>query len=87
MTDQILDRDQTDNELVSGVNDDYASKYGFSDVEDYVFKAERGLNEEVVRAISARKGEPEWMLENRLKAYQHFLGSADARLGRGFVGH
>jgi Fe-S cluster assembly protein SufB len=32
-----------------------------------------GLNEDVVRAISARKQEPEWLLEWRLKAYRHFL--------------
>jgi len=32
-----------------------------------------GLSEDVVRAISAKKGEPEWMLEWRLKAYKHFL--------------
>ncbi len=32
-----------------------------------------GLNEDVVRAISARKGEPEFMLEWRLKAYRHWL--------------
>ncbi len=32
-----------------------------------------GLNEDVVRAISAKKSEPEWMLEWRLKAYRHWL--------------
>jgi Fe-S cluster assembly protein SufB len=32
-----------------------------------------GLNEDVVRAISARKNEPEWMTEWRLKAYRHWL--------------
>src|SRR3954462_12626955 len=32
-----------------------------------------GLNEGVVRAISARKGEPEWLLEWRRKAYRHWL--------------
>ena len=32
-----------------------------------------GLDEGVVRAISARKGEPEWMTEWRLKAYRHWL--------------
>ena len=32
-----------------------------------------GLGEETVRAISARKGEPEWMLDWRLKAYRHWL--------------
>lgn len=48
-------------------------KYGFSVPEDYVFKAQRGLNEDVVRSISAHKNEPEWMLDFRLKSYQHFL--------------
>ncbi len=47
-------------------------QYGFHDVEDYVFKSERGLSEAVVRQISKIKNEPEWMLEVRLKAYEHF---------------
>ncbi len=34
----------------------------------------RGLSEDVVRLISAKKGEPEWLLEYRLKAYRHWLG-------------
>ncbi len=46
---------------------------GWSDEEDYVFKPRKGLNEELLREISAMKGEPEWMLEFRLKAYQRFL--------------
>src|SRR5271169_2543503 len=33
----------------------------------------RGLNEDIIRVISARKGEPEFMLEWRLKAYRHWL--------------
>jgi Fe-S cluster assembly protein SufB len=33
----------------------------------------RGLNEDVVRLISAKKGEPDWLLEYRLKAYRHWL--------------
>ena len=73
MADQILERELTENEIVAGVNEDYAAKYGFADVEDYVFKAEKGLNEGVIRAMSAMKREPEWMLELRLKAYQYFL--------------
>jgi Fe-S cluster assembly protein SufB len=32
-----------------------------------------GLGEDVIRAISARKAEPDWMLERRLKAYRHWL--------------
>jgi Fe-S cluster assembly protein SufB len=47
-------------------------QYGFSDPETYVFKSGKGLDEEVVRQISAMKGEPEWMLAFRLKALRHF---------------
>ncbi|HEV2107463.1 MAG TPA: Fe-S cluster assembly protein SufB [Thermomicrobiales bacterium] len=47
-------------------------KYGFHDVEDYVFKSERGLNRKVVEDLSAMKGEPAWMLDYRLKALDHF---------------
>ena len=34
---------------------------------------EKGLNEDVVRLISAKKGEPDWLLEFRLKAFRHWL--------------
>ena len=47
-------------------------KYGFSDPDVSVFKSRKGLDEEVVREISMMKGEPEWMLEYRLKAYAHY---------------
>ncbi|MBO9540137.1 Fe-S cluster assembly protein SufB [bacterium] len=33
----------------------------------------KGLNEDVIRTISAKKNEPEWLLEFRLKAYRHWL--------------
>ena len=47
-------------------------KYGFvTDIE--VDKAPKGLNEDTIRLISAKKNEPEWMLELRLKAYRHWL--------------
>lgn len=49
-------------------------KYGFHDRDDnYVFKSQRGLNREVVENISRMKGEPQWMLEFRLKALEHYL--------------
>ena len=75
MAENVLDINQemSEEEVVSQVNQDYATKYGFSDVEDYFFKAEKGLDENLIRAMSARKEEPEWMLDIRLKAYQHFL--------------
>ena len=50
---------------------DYA-KYGFRNEENYLFKAPKGLNEQVVRELSGMKGEPEWMLKQRLKALAIF---------------
>ncbi|HNT54710.1 MAG TPA: Fe-S cluster assembly protein SufB [Anaerolineaceae bacterium] len=47
-------------------------QYGFSDPDVSVFKTRKGLDREVVRQISAMKGEPEWMLEFRLRALEHF---------------
>ena len=47
-------------------------KYGFRDPDTYVFKSKKGLSREIVEQISAMKGEPEWMLEFRLKALEHF---------------
>ncbi|MCC2631371.1 MAG: Iron-regulated transporter rane component SufB [Patescibacteria group bacterium] len=48
-------------------------RYGFSDPEEYLARTTKGLSEDVVRAISAFKKEPEWMLEKRLEAYKIFL--------------
>jgi len=59
----------TDN-LEELVNREY--KYGFvTDIEADTVPP--GLNEDVVRLISAKKEEPEWLLEWRLKAYRHWL--------------
>jgi len=47
-------------------------KYGFfTDIESV--KAPKGLNEDIVRFISAKKGEPEWLTEWRLEAYRRWL--------------
>ena len=46
-------------------------KYGFvTNIEQDI--APRGLNEDIIRLISSKKNEPEWMLEWRLKAYRHW---------------
>ncbi|MDG1368104.1 MAG: Fe-S cluster assembly protein SufB [Acidimicrobiales bacterium] len=45
---------------------------GWSDEEDYVFKPKKGLNEEILREMSWLKGEPDWMLDFRLKSHQRF---------------
>ena len=47
-------------------------KYGFvTNIEQEI--APKGLNEDVIQMISAKKNEPEWLLEWRLKAYRHWL--------------
>src|SRR5205809_7536207 len=57
-------------ELREKIAQDY--EWGFiSDVEQEF--APKGLSEETVRFISAKKGEPEWMLDWRLKAYRSWL--------------
>jgi Fe-S cluster assembly protein SufB len=50
-----------------------AYKLGWADETEYEFKPEKGLNEDIIRQMSKMKGEPEWMLEFRLRAYQRFL--------------
>ncbi|MGB1159749.1 MAG: Fe-S cluster assembly protein SufB [Alphaproteobacteria bacterium] len=57
-------------EKVSALAEKY--KYGFvTDIE--AESAPKGLNEDIVRFISAKKNEPEWLLEWRLKAYRYWL--------------
>jgi Fe-S cluster assembly protein SufB len=49
-------------------------QYGFHDRDDYyTFKSQRGLNREVVENISRMKDEPQWMLDFRLKALEHYM--------------
>ena len=48
-------------------------KYGFHDEDVSVFRTAKGLSPEVVAAISQHKKEPQWMLDFRLKAYEHFI--------------
>ena len=60
---------QQDDILRNAVDEEY--KYGFvTDIDTNVIP--KGLNEDVVRQISALKNEPEWLLEFRLKAFRHW---------------
>ncbi|XP_042520920.1 UPF0051 protein ABCI8, chloroplastic-like [Macadamia integrifolia] len=60
----------TDDPIQKFLRRDY--KWGFvSDFES--FSIPKGLTEETIRLISSRKGEPDWMLQYRLNAYQKFL--------------
>ncbi len=59
-------------ETVEALND---YKYGFVTDIDSEF-APKGLDEDIVRFISAKKDEPQWMLDWRLKAFRHWQGLA-----------
>ena len=66
--------DQKNNELSSqnSFQQDYEYKYGFTtDIETEA--VQKGLSESIIRQISAKKNEPQWMLDYRLKAYQYWL--------------
>jgi len=60
----------SDAQILDGIGE---YQYGFKDPETYVFKSRKGLDKEIVAQISAMKGEPEWMLEFRMKALEHFM--------------
>ncbi len=63
-------KDNSNQVINQAANEEY--KYGFvTDIETQVIP--KGLNEDVVRQISALKNEPEWLLDMRLKAYRHWL--------------
>ena len=61
--------DQNNSEILAS-QDEY--RYGFHDDIQAVIDTGKGLNEQVVRQISAYKNEPEWMCEDRVKAYHTF---------------
>lgn len=65
------DKKQNTGKIVNDITGD-SYKYGFTtDVDTEIIPV--GLNEDVVRLISKKKNEPEWLLEFRLKAYRHWL--------------
>lgn len=57
-------------QIISDATGEY--KYGFvTDIDTDIVP--KGLSEDVIRLISAKKGEPQWLLDFRLKAYRHWL--------------
>ncbi|MBQ7502152.1 Fe-S cluster assembly protein SufB [bacterium] len=59
------------NQEIKDIGNSY--KYGFADAEDYVYKSGTGLSPRLITEMSRMKGEPDWMLHNRLKAYEVFM--------------
>ena len=74
------DKIKKDDEIISQFGD---YNYGWHDSDAAGEAAKRGIDENVVRAISADKGEPQWMLDMRLRGFKAFLENAHARLGCG----
>ena len=71
--DEIIAREGVDQETVDAVRSvGERYKYGFSSDIETEF-APKGLNEDIVRLISEKNGEPEWMSDWRLKAYRRWL--------------
>ena len=65
-----IEKDREREVIYDATTGDY--KYGFvSDIDTDIL--ERGLSEDVVRHISERKGEPQWLLDFRLEAYRYWL--------------
>jgi Fe-S cluster assembly protein SufB len=60
-------------EALKGINSDYTERFGFRDAENYLYKAPKGINREIVEKISEFKSEPQWMREFRLKSLEHFF--------------
>ena len=79
MVDVAKREDVPNEEALRQVSGDY--KYGLVTEIESEF-APKGLNEDIVRFISAKKGEPEWLLEWRLKAYRHWLNMEEPGLGQ-----
>ncbi len=70
---------ETKNDITDLVSEPY--KYGFeTSVESDT--APKGLSEDIIRFISARKNEPEWLLDFRLKAYRHWLTLQEPHWGK-----
>jgi len=73
-------------ESLKGINADYTERFGFHDAENYLYKAPKGINREIVEKISEFKGEPQWMRDFRLKALDHFFAHPMPRWGSPMLG-
>ncbi len=69
----MSDSIQKQKESLAALNEDYESKYGFSDPVDYFHKGAKGINHEVVEMITKMKKEPRWMADIRHEALDIFL--------------
>ncbi|MBZ0264103.1 Fe-S cluster assembly protein SufB [bacterium] len=74
------------NQAIESLADDYRSKYGFHDPEEYFHKTpRRGVSHEVVEMISQMKNEPDWMRAFRHKALDTFFSKPMPKWGNSKV--
>ena len=66
------------NQNIKGIED---YQYGFADKDTSVYKTKKGLTKETVLEISKIKGEPEWMRDFRVKAYETFKRMKNPNFG------
>src|SRR6476620_2535104 len=79
MTDQLSEKKVAESTVISEILEKNPElhgigtyEYGWADKNDVGANARRGIDEDVVRDISAKKNEPEWMLDLRLKGLKYF---------------
>ncbi len=63
------------------IGNDYETRYGFKDTEEYFHKGAKGLNHDLIEMMSRMKKEPDWMKEFRHKALDIFLSKPMPRWG------
>ena len=79
------EKEKGDNELVRRIAEQ-KYEFGFTtNVDNEVI--DKGLNEDVVRLISQKKGEPKWMLDFRLRAFNYWKEQSEPTWGHVHVPH
>ncbi|MEW5701635.1 MAG: Fe-S cluster assembly protein SufB [Candidatus Zixiibacteriota bacterium] len=73
MSDPTQTNNGTSTKPQLNIREDYQSRYGFADPEEYFLKAPKGINHEIVEMISQMKKEPDWMRQFRHAALDTFL--------------
>ncbi|MDI6667705.1 Fe-S cluster assembly protein SufB [Leuconostoc falkenbergense] len=68
-----IDRQAAIDQTKAAISNDKVTELGFQDDYQAVFSTGKGINENIIRQISAKKNEPQWMLAYRLQAYQTYL--------------
>ena len=72
MLKKLKKKDMVNIKMKTKVEDINRNIYDIKNEDNYDFKMEKGINEEIVKEISKQKNEPEWMLEIRLKALETY---------------